>query len=278
MTFQDLCNTGLTLGSTSLDHHPQDQHKTKSLLKFDRETPSLTLGLSSSSSLEEINQHQVSNGVLLHRQVSNSVSAATTTSSHSNNSSSVIKREKDGGGEEVEEVERERSSKVVMMMISDHDQDLDQEGSGARKKLRLTKEQSFVLEDRFREHSSLNPKQKQVLAKQLNLQPRQVEVWFQNRRARTKLKQTEVECDLLRKCCETLTDENKRLRNEIQELKAPKKTAPFYMQLPAIATLTMCPSCQQIDSGGGENSSKSLFPVSSKSHFYNSFSHPSAAC
>lgn len=276
MTFQDLCNTGLTLGSTSLDHHPQDQHKTQSLWKFDRETPSLTLGLSSSSS-EEIKQHHVSNAVLLHRQVSNSVSTATTTSSHSNNSSSVIKREKDGGGEEVEVVERERYSKV-MMMISDHDQDLDQEGSGARKKLRLTKEQSFVLEDRFKEHSSLNPKQKQVLAKQLNLQPRQVEVWFQNRRARTKLKQTEVECDLLRKCCETLTDENKRLRNEIQELKAPKKTAPFYMQLPAIATLTVCPSCQQIDGGGGENSSKSLFPIGSKSHFYNSFNHPSAAC
>ncbi|KAF7139265.1 hypothetical protein RHSIM_Rhsim07G0215900 [Rhododendron simsii] len=276
MISQYFCNTGLTLGSTSLDHHNPDHHhlrnrdERKSLLRFDHAIPSLTLGLFSS----EEEKHQVSNySVLLHRQVSqHSISA---TSSYSNNSS--VKRERDGGGEEAEEVERERFSKVG----GDHDQDQDlEEGSVARKKLRLSKEQSVVLEDRFKEHSSLNPKQKQTLAKQLNLQPRQVEVWFQNRRARTKLKQTEVECELLRKCCDTLTDENKRLRNEIQELKALKKTAPFYMQLPAVATLTVCPSCERDNGGGGgENSSKSLFSIGAKSsHFYNSFTHPSAAC
>ncbi|KAI8548510.1 hypothetical protein RHMOL_Rhmol07G0278800 [Rhododendron molle] len=272
MISQYFCNTGLTLGSTSLDHHHNPDHhhlrnrdERKSSLRFDHAIPSLTLGLLSS----EEEKHQVSNySVLLHRQVSHSISA---TSSYSNNSS--VKRERDGGGEEAEvEAERERCSKVG----GDHDQDLE-EGSAARKKLRLSKEQSVVLEDRFKEQSSLNPKQKQTLAKQLNLQPRQVEVWFQNRRARTKLKQTEVECELLRKCCDTLTDENKRLRNEIQELKALKKTVPLYMQLPAVATLTVCPSCEQ-DGGGGENSSKSLFSIGAKSHFYNSFTHPSAAC
>lgn len=235
-------------------------------MRFDHAIPPLTLGLFLS---EEEEKRRVSDTVLLHRQVSHSISA--TTSSYSNNSS--VKRERDGGGEEAE-VERERCSKVG----GDQDQDLE-EGSAARKKLRLSKEQSVVLEDRFKEHSSLNPKQKQTLAKQLNLQPRQVEVWFQNRRARTKLKQTEVECELLRKCCDTLTDENKRLRNEIHELKALKKTAPFYMQLPAVATLTVCPSCERVDGGGGgKNSSKSLFSIGAKSHFYNSFTHPSAAC
>ncbi|GAU29112.1 hypothetical protein TSUD_58780 [Trifolium subterraneum] len=44
-----------------------------------------------------------------------------------------------------------------------------------RKKLRLTKEQSRLLEERFRTNHTLNP---------LKLRPRQVEVWFQNRRAR----------------------------------------------------------------------------------------------
>ncbi|CAK9148446.1 unnamed protein product [Ilex paraguariensis] len=124
----------------------------------------------------------------------------------------------------------------------------DEEENGlARKKLRLTKEQSAFLEESFKEHNTLNPKQKQALAKQLNLRPRQVEVWFQNRRARTKLKQTEVDCEYLKRCSETLTEENRRLQKEIQELRALKASKPFYMQLPA-TTLTMCPSCERVAS------------------------------
>ncbi|XP_065001733.1 homeobox-leucine zipper protein HOX19-like [Musa acuminata AAA Group] len=131
-----------------------------------------------------------------------------------------------------------------------------------------------MLENRFKEHTSLNPvsvrrnymdcscfpllasisylcpdqKQKQALAKQLNLRPRQVEVWFQNRRARTKLKQTEVDCEILRRCYEKLTAENQRLRKELQEMKSLRFSAPspLYMQIPA-ATLALCPSCQRIN-------------------------------
>ncbi|KAI3446411.1 hypothetical protein Pfo_003076 [Paulownia fortunei] len=122
----------------------------------------------------------------------------------------------------------------------------DEEENGmSRKKLRLSKEQSAFLEESFKEHSTLNPKQKLALAKQLNLRPRQVEVWFQNRRARTKLKQTEVDCEYLKRCCETLTEENRRLQKELQELRALKASKPFYMQLPA-TTLTMCPSCERV--------------------------------
>ncbi|KAG6427017.1 hypothetical protein SASPL_111256 [Salvia splendens] len=121
----------------------------------------------------------------------------------------------------------------------------DEENGLARKKLRLTKDQSAFLEESFKEHNTLNPKQKLALAKQLNLRARQVEVWFQNRRARTKLKQTEVDCEYLKRCCETLTEENRRLQKELQELRALKASQPFYMQLPA-TTLTMCPSCERV--------------------------------
>ncbi|KAL6981307.1 hypothetical protein U1Q18_022937 [Sarracenia purpurea var. burkii] len=62
--------------------------------------------------------------------------------------------------------------------------DDDDGGDAGRKKLRLSREQTEVLEETFKEHTTLNPKQKVALAKKLNLRPRQVEVWFQNRRAR----------------------------------------------------------------------------------------------
>ncbi|KAM0883157.1 hypothetical protein ACQ4PT_031841 [Festuca glaucescens] len=127
-------------------------------------------------------------------------------------------------------------------------------GAASRKKLRLSKDQSAVLEERFKEHSTLNPKQKAALARQLGLRPRQVEVWFQNRRARTKLKQTEVDCESLKRCCETLTEENRRLQREVQELRALKLLAPppphLYMRAPPPTTLTMCPSCERVAPSG----------------------------
>uniref|UniRef100_A0A0E0G8H0 Homeobox domain-containing protein n=1 Tax=Oryza nivara TaxID=4536 RepID=A0A0E0G8H0_ORYNI len=131
--------------------------------------------------------------------------------------------------------------------------DEDNGGGGARKKLRLSKEQSSFLEDSFKEHSTLTPKQKSDLANRLNLRPRQVEVWFQNRRARTKLKQTEVDCEHLKRCCERLTRENRRLQREVAELRGALRTTtssypPLYglHHLPAAAgtVFRVCPSCE----------------------------------
>ncbi|TVU31678.1 hypothetical protein EJB05_23376, partial [Eragrostis curvula] len=126
-------------------------------------------------------------------------------------------------------------------------------GGGSRKKLRLSKDQAAVLEESFKEHNTLNPKQKAALARQLNLKPRQVEVWFQNRRARTKLKQTEVDCEFLKRCCESLTEENRRLQREVAELRALKLVAPHhYTRMPPPTTLTMCPSCERVASAAGD--------------------------
>ncbi|KAI3801618.1 hypothetical protein L1987_29727 [Smallanthus sonchifolius] len=117
---------------------------------------------------------------------------------------------------------------------------------GSRKKLKLTTEQTVLLEDSFKIHSTLNTGQKQELAKKLNLLPRQIEVWFQNRRARTKLKQIEKECEMLKKCCETLNNENLGLKKELQEVRCSLKfdhhqqhaSLPFFMRHP-ISTITM---------------------------------------
>ncbi|TKY72789.1 Homeobox-leucine zipper protein HAT22 [Spatholobus suberectus] len=125
--------------------------------------------------------------------------------------------------------------------------DSNNSSNGSRKKLKLTREQSATLEDIFKLHSTLNPAQKQALAEQLNLKHRQVEVWFQNRRARTKLKQTEVDCEFLKKCCEKLTDENLRLKKELQELRAQKiGSTPLYIQLSKATALTICSSCGEL--------------------------------
>ncbi|GKE53525.1 homeobox-leucine zipper protein HAT22-like protein, partial [Tanacetum coccineum] len=76
--------------------------------------------------------------------------------------------------------------------------------------------------------------QKQELAKKLHLLPRQIEVWFQNRRARTKLKQIEQECALLKKCCETLSEENRRLKKELREARCSSKLDLHHHQQPQL--------------------------------------------
>ncbi|KAJ9170506.1 hypothetical protein P3X46_018609 [Hevea brasiliensis] len=269
----DGCNTGLVLGlgfssSTSLEKPDNNNnHKPKMMYKpcFG---PSLSLGLSgeiynhrgSSKKISDVNKGcEESVGADLLRQ-------ASPHSAVSSFSGGRVKRERDLSSEEIE-------AERVSSRVSDEDED----ATNTRKKLRLTKEQSALLEESFKQHSTLNPKQKQALARQLNLRPRQVEVWFQNRRARTKLKQTEVDCEFLKKCCETLTDENRRLQKELQELKALKLAQPFYMHMPA-ATLTMCPSCERIGGVGDGASKNNPFSMTPKPHFYNPFTNPSAAC
>ncbi|XP_047150087.1 homeobox-leucine zipper protein HAT22-like isoform X2 [Vigna umbellata] len=273
---------GLSLTATTTpstkpqDHHHHHHHHHFCVVKpsptkpNSPNEPSLTLGLSGDSCHLA---KQVPNNSKVYCE--DPLDMSRQTSPHSVVSSfstgRVVKRERDLSFEEVEaEAEAEER---VSSRVSDEEED----GTNARKKLRLTKEQSALLEESFKQHSTLNPKQKQALARQLNLRPRQVEVWFQNRRARTKLKQTEVDCEFLKKCCETLTDENRRLKKELQELKALKLAQPLYMPMPA-ATLTMCPSCERLGGVSDNASNKSPFSMAPKTHFYNPFANPSAAC
>ncbi|KAK9946331.1 hypothetical protein M0R45_011800 [Rubus argutus] len=255
MGFDEIACTaelGLSLGchDKPADHNHDHQNQKKAHLKYDQLLPSdLTLGPSDEGEPRGSNSSSPSGAV-----------------SSFSNSSSFRRMDRDllGSGEEVERVSEELYE--------------DQAGS-PRKKLRLTKEQSATLEDSFKQHTTLNPKQKQDLAKKLSLRPRQVEVWFQNRRARTKLKQTEADCELLKKCCEALKEDNIRLHKELQELKIMKQApkAPFYRQFPT-ATLTVCPSCSERICNGTSSSTADHHPGVSKPHLFNPFTHPSTAC
>lgn len=94
------------------------------------------------------------------------------------------------------------------------------------KKRRLTIDQVQFLEKSFEEENKLEPERKVQLAKELNLQPRQVAIWFQNRRARCKTKQLEKDYQILNSSYDKLKSEfdclqkdNDKLKQEVQMLK-----------------------------------------------------------
>ncbi|KAJ3673357.1 hypothetical protein LUZ60_006731 [Juncus effusus] len=103
----------------------------------------------------------------------------------------------------------------------------DDEGSQmGEKKKRLSIEQVRTLEKSFEVGNKLEPERKVQLAKALGLKPRQVAIWFQNRRARSKTKQLERDYDALKRQFEaiksdneTLVAQNKKLQSEILALK-----------------------------------------------------------
>lgn len=72
------------------------------------------------------------------------------------------------------------------------------------KKRRLSLHQVKALEKNFEVENKLEPERKVKLAQELGLQPRQVAVWFQNRRARWKTKQLERDYDVLKSSYDNL--------------------------------------------------------------------------
>uniref|UniRef100_A0ACD5V9Q4 Uncharacterized protein n=1 Tax=Avena sativa TaxID=4498 RepID=A0ACD5V9Q4_AVESA len=146
---------------------------------------------------------------------------------------------------------RRHDGKKARRVHGGRDVDNDEVGDvgqgDARKKLRLTCEQAALMEKSFRSHNVLSHDEKNDLARQLGLKPRQVEVWFQNRRARTKLKQTELDCELLRRWCERLSHDNDRLRQELAEARSSSSSAFLSRLTAATAPVrAACPSCNKL--------------------------------
>lgn len=86
------------------------------------------------------------------------------------------------------------------------------------KKRRLTGEQVRFLEMSFEMENKLEPERKTLIAKHLGLLPRQVAIWFQNRRARWKNKQLEQECETLKVEYTAVLQENENMIKENEAL------------------------------------------------------------
>ncbi|KAI3720246.1 hypothetical protein L6452_21159 [Arctium lappa] len=91
---------------------------------------------------------------------------------------------------------------------------------GGEKKRRLKMEQVKTLERNFELGNKLDPERKMQLAKALGLQPRQIAIWFQNRRARWKTKQLEKDYDVLKKQFDAIKAQNDSLLSQNHKLHA----------------------------------------------------------
>ncbi|KAJ6412845.1 hypothetical protein OIU84_005820 [Salix udensis] len=120
------------------------------------------------------------------------------------------------------------SSDFQAMLNSLEEEDYNEETSHvSEKKRRLTLHQVKALEKNFEVDNKLEPERKLKLAEELCLQPRQVAIWFQNRRARWKTKQLErdystlkVNYEDLRLDYSNLEQKNEALAQKAKELKA----------------------------------------------------------
>lgn len=145
-----------------------------------------------------------------------------TSSSSFHGSNSMVNFENTNGGDSMEK-------SFFQPIDKEENGDDDYDGSLLHqpgKKRRLTVDQVQFLEKNFELENKLEPDRKGQLAKELGLEPRQVAIWFQNRRARFKTKQLEKDYDSLRASFEklkadhdNLLKQNGNLKNEIDSLK-----------------------------------------------------------
>lgn len=92
-------------------------------------------------------------------------------------------------------------------------------------KKRLNEEQVRFLERSFTAHKKLDPELKLKLANQLCVPPRQVAIWYQNRRARWKTQNLELDYSTVQVKLENALAEKRRLEKDVKQLKEELKQA-----------------------------------------------------
>ncbi|CAM8956190.1 unnamed protein product [Rhodiola kirilowii] len=116
------------------------------------------------------------------------------------------------------------------MDLSDNESDDSAAADGNRPqrggRKRLSEHKVYCLEKSFNVDNKLEPRRRNQLAKELGLQPKQVAIWFQNRRARNKNKQIENDYDkvagqygMIKAQYDKVINENKKLKAEMKSMK-----------------------------------------------------------
>lgn len=105
------------------------------------------------------------------------------------------------------------------MLDSFEEEDCAEEtGLITEKKKRLSYDQVKALERSFEIENKLEPERKVKIAEELGLKPRQVAIWFQNRRARWKTKQMERDYGILKSNYDALKLDYESLEQEKEAL------------------------------------------------------------
>ncbi|KAL4015848.1 hypothetical protein IC575_023453 [Cucumis melo] len=119
------------------------------------------------------------------------------------------------------------ASSLPCFWVSDSCSSMKGEGTLGGKKRRLSVDQVRLLEKNFNDENKLEHERKVQIAEEIGLRPRQVAVWFQNRRARSKMKRIEsdyeclnAEYDKLKSDFDSLLNMNHELKEEVDQLRA----------------------------------------------------------
>ncbi|KAL8034249.1 hypothetical protein ABFX02_12G015100 [Erythranthe guttata] len=135
---------------------------------------------------------------------------------------------------------------------------IEESGHVSEKKRRLSVDQVKALEKNFEVENKLEPERKVKLAQELGLQPRQVAVWFQNRRARWKTKQLERDYGVLKASYDGLKlnfdklhHDNEALLKEIRELKSNLNGEEEKVKLETPVGLLAASEMEHENFGGG---------------------------
>ncbi|KAI3913459.1 hypothetical protein MKW98_003938 [Papaver atlanticum] len=121
--------------------------------------------------------------------------------------------------------------------LGGHDANINNQVQTGRRKRRFSSEQADALERSFQEEIEmeqqpgvtlaerknkvkLEPGRKMRLSRELELHPRQIAIWFQNRRARLKRKKIEQLYNVLKQDFDIVCRENQHLQHEVIKLKS----------------------------------------------------------